>query len=390
MSMRSSTSGWAKHLGDDDEQSSSRWVVSQREIALRSHRDVDGSQAPKKTAAAAAYDLLAGAWRRVRGHPTPAAQVGAQRRNSTLNMGEQKYGFEIGSLKQPNLSDMSGDMRQGTSKRRKWIISSASEYRRRWDIVVMLMVMYEIVSVPWQVAFGVDTSSLRVVSWVSNSIFVVDLVSNFATTFYEGEVEIFDLRRIAQNYFTSGWFAIDFVSCVPFELFAGKSSDNIGMLKALKMFRMLRVGKLFKRIDDLVYASAFRLARIIGLLVLVMHWCACVWALGMSDQFAAKVKILSRQCPACPECQIDAEAFECLLCCADSENVFVDAGLGERYSVCVYMAVAFLLGLGAVNPVTTTERYMAVAFTIFGACLQVRVLPLLLLLLLLYYCRYAP
>ena len=96
MSMRSSTSGWAKHLGDDDEQSSSRWVVSQREIALRSHRDVDGSQAPKKTAAAAAYDLLAGAWRRARGHPTPAAQVGAQPteaegREGGQNLVKRKY-----------------------------------------------------------------------------------------------------------------------------------------------------------------------------------------------------------------------------------------------------------------------------------------------------------
>jgi hypothetical protein len=43
------------------------------------------------------------------------------------------------------------------------------------------------------------------------------------------------------------------------------------------MTRLVRIGKLFKRIDDMLQASAFRLIRLILVVLMIIHWTACAW-----------------------------------------------------------------------------------------------------------------
>ena len=82
------------------------------------------------------------------------------------------------------------------------------------------------------------------------------------------------------------WFGIDFISSLPLHWFAGREVANqTGLLKSIKMIRLLRVGKLLKRMDDILRASAYRFARLFGFIFIVIHWVACMYHF-MGERYA--------------------------------------------------------------------------------------------------------
>ena len=59
-------------------------------------------------------------------------------------------------------------------------------------------------------------------------MFLIDIVINFRTTYVNSKEEVVsDSKRIAFHYF-KGWFAIDLVAAVPFDLFVQNSSNRQG------------------------------------------------------------------------------------------------------------------------------------------------------------------
>lgn len=61
--------------------------------------------------------------------------------------------------------------------------------------------------------------------------FIVDILINFRTTYVSGNDEIVsDPVRIAVHYL-KGWFCIDLVAAVPFDLlFFGSDTDEVGII----------------------------------------------------------------------------------------------------------------------------------------------------------------
>ena len=66
-----------------------------------------------------------------------------------------------------------------------WIIRSNSIWRLRWDLFVILLVIYNCISIPLEIAFPESATSLGSVI-VSNAIdicFIIDMVCNFLTSY---------------------------------------------------------------------------------------------------------------------------------------------------------------------------------------------------------------
>ena len=170
---------------------------------------------------------------------------------------------------------------------------------------------------------------------------------------------------VVTRYLFSIWFCVDFISCVPSQLMPSDTS----FFKGLRLFRLARIGKILKRFDDLMFASAFRLARLLIFISYNIHWSACIWNLTFSDDFAIYFKV-AKECSECLACELDPTSEDCDACCDGGSRITMIDRILPVYTICVWCSCSFLLGLGAVNPFSVAETYVASALSIYGACVQ--------------------
>ena len=84
----------------------------------------------------------------------------------------------------------------------------------------MLLLIFVAIILPYRMAFYQDDPN---VGWVSvwliiNVFFVVDLIITFLTTYTNSNnLEVTSHKKIAIRYL-KGWFLIDLISCLPFEI----------------------------------------------------------------------------------------------------------------------------------------------------------------------------
>uniref|UniRef100_A0A0N4VSC8 Cyclic nucleotide-binding domain-containing protein n=1 Tax=Haemonchus placei TaxID=6290 RepID=A0A0N4VSC8_HAEPC len=90
---------------------------------------------------------------------------------------------------------------------------------------------------------------------------------------------VIDPSIIRQNYFKS-WFLIDLLSCLPYDIFYmfKRDDERIGSLfSALKVVRLLRLGRVARKLDNYLEYGAATLLLLLCAYVLVAHWLACIW-----------------------------------------------------------------------------------------------------------------
>ncbi|CRK97638.1 CLUMA_CG011023, isoform A [Clunio marinus] len=230
------------------------------------------------------------------------------------------------STKQSNLAHMmslSADVmpqyRQEAPKTPPHILLHYCAFKATWDWVILGLTFYTAIMVPYNVAFKNKTSEdvfLLVVDSIVDVIFFIDIVLNFHTTFVGpgGEV-VSDPKVIRMNYLQS-WFVIDLLSCLPYDVFNAFDHDEdvilfhhfvisirphtdssffsflcllnlqgIGSLfSALKVVRLLRLGRVVRKLDRYLEYGAAMLILLLCFYMLVAHWLACIWYyIGRTD-----------------------------------------------------------------------------------------------------------
>ncbi|CAG5023792.1 unnamed protein product [Parnassius apollo] len=189
---------------------------------------------------------------------------------------------------------LSGDVlpqyRQEAPKTPPHILLHYCAFKAIWDWIILCLTFYTAIMVPYNVAFKNKTSedvSLLVIDSIVDVVFFIDIVLNFHTTFVGpgGEV-VSDPKVIRKNYFKS-WFLIDLLSCLPYDVFNAfdHDEDGIGSLfSALKVVRLLRLGRVVRKLDRYLEYGAAMLILLLCFYMLVAHWLACVWySIGRSD-----------------------------------------------------------------------------------------------------------
>ncbi|XP_033207521.1 potassium voltage-gated channel protein eag [Belonocnema kinseyi] len=201
------------------------------------------------------------------------------------------------ATKQSHLGPMmslSGDVmpqyRQEAPKTPPHILLHYCAFKAIWDWIILCLTFYTAIMVPYNVAFKNKTSEdvfLLVVDTIVDVIFFIDIVLNFHTTFVGagGEV-VSDPKVIRMNYLKS-WFIIDLLSCLPYDVFNAfdHDEDGIGSLfSALKVVRLLRLGRVVRKLDRYLEYGAAMLILLLCFYMLVAHWLACIWySIGRSD-----------------------------------------------------------------------------------------------------------
>uniref|UniRef100_G1TJP3 Voltage-gated inwardly rectifying potassium channel KCNH2 n=1 Tax=Oryctolagus cuniculus TaxID=9986 RepID=G1TJP3_RABIT len=148
----------------------------------------------------------------------------------------------------------------------RWTILHYSPFKAVWDWLILLLVIYTAVFTPYSAAFllketeegppapdcGYACQPLAVVDLIVDIMFIVDILINFRTTYVNANEEVVSHPgRIAVHYF-KGWFLIDMVAAIPFDLliFGSGSEELIGLLKTARLLRLVRVGRKLDRYSE--------------------------------------------------------------------------------------------------------------------------------------------
>ncbi|XP_010615015.1 potassium voltage-gated channel subfamily H member 6 isoform X5 [Fukomys damarensis] len=169
-----------------------------------------------------------------------------------------------------------------------------SPFKAVWDWLILLLVIYTAVFTPYSAAFllsdqdesqrgacGYTCSPLTMVDLVVDIMFVVDIVINFRTTYVNSNDEVVSHpRRIAVHYF-KGWFLIDMVAAIPFDLLIFRTGSDetttlIGLLKTARLLRLVRVARKLDRYSEYGAAVLFLL---MCTFALIANWLACICSL---------------------------------------------------------------------------------------------------------------
>lgn len=242
---------------------------------------------------------------------------------------------------------------RGAGAARGWdrlVSLPGTRWRSSWDLFVIALVVWNAFALPLDAAFSAASGNTvwAVADVCIDVVFIADIVLNFRTAYQDNArgVLVTDGFLMAKHY-VQHWFLIDLMSVLPFELLLAGASEVAGSTalqqysKLLKCFRLFRLGRVFKYLEALPYASFVRLTRLMVFFLSCIHWIGCAWhwlALLEGDE---------------PSIWIDVWEIR-------------EAPLLRQYVASVYAGMCMLVGEN-LDPQTTTERVFALVTMCFGA-----------------------
>jgi len=131
-------------------------------------------------------------------------------------------------------------------------------FRVAWNILILCAILAFLFIITYRVVFGIFAGGLFY-SFL-NALFVADIALNFVTKVKLGHVRVEEPREIARRYLR-GWFVVDAVSAIPFELilvaaFGGSMPEGhwaqaaYRLLQLLTLLKLLKVGRIFKELQE--------------------------------------------------------------------------------------------------------------------------------------------
>ncbi|KAK5890505.1 hypothetical protein CesoFtcFv8_014023 [Champsocephalus esox] len=271
-------------------------------------------------------------------------------------------------------ADVLPEYKLQTARIDKFTILHYSPFKAVWDWLILLLVIYTAILTPYSAAFllndqeeqkrrecGYSCSPLNVVDLMVDIMFIIDILINFRTTYVNiNEEVVSDPAKIAIHYF-KGWFLIDMVAAIPFDLLIfGSGSDEtttlIGLLKTARLLRLVRVARKLDRYSE--YGAAV-LMLLMCIFALIAHWLACIWyAIGNVEKPYLEHKI------------------------GWLDNLGVSIGkiynysdpnsgpsIKDKYVTALYFTFSSLtsVGFGNVSPNTNSEKIFSICVMLIGS-----------------------
>ncbi|XP_043543492.1 potassium voltage-gated channel subfamily H member 2-like [Chiloscyllium plagiosum] len=264
----------------------------------------------------------------------------------------------------------------------KWTILHYSPFKAVWDWLILLLVIYTAVFTPYSAAFllndqeevsrrecGYSCNPLNVVDLIVDIMFIIDILINFRTTYVNSNDEVVSHPvSIAVHYF-KGWFLIDMVAAIPFDLLIFRSGSDertilIGLLKTARLLRLVRVARKLDRYSEYGAAVLFLL---MCTFALIAHWLACIWyAIGNMERTFLQPKI--GWLDSLGE-QIDKPYTE--------NDTSSGPSIKDKYVTALYFTFSSLtsVGFGNVSPNTNSEKIFSICVMLIGCKWPPPVIP---------------
>jgi hypothetical protein len=173
----------------------------------------------------------------------------------------------------------------------------------KWNLVITLVLIFTSLVAPARVAFITEDSlTWVIINFLVDFFFFLDIVVIFNTALYDDEFQIIHDRKKIAIIYIQGWFVIDVLSIIPFDLILQTGGSNnmnsmikivrIGrMYKLLKLTRLLKMlklvkerSKILKYINELMKVGVGfeRLFFFLVIFFMLSHIVSCLWVLTAS------------------------------------------------------------------------------------------------------------
>mmetsp|Transcript_36652 Transcript_36652/g.85928 ORF Transcript_36652/g.85928 Transcript_36652/m.85928 type:complete len:915 (+) Transcript_36652:28-2772(+) len=173
----------------------------------------------------------------------------------------------------------------------------SSSLRLNWDILGVLFILYDVITIPIFLAFNPQDNGFTVAMfWLVLSFWTCDIILSFNTGIYKGGVE--EMRRwpVAVSYLRS-WFILDLmVVGVDWSVFVisnvqrqqgismarvSKTVRTIRIIRSLRLLRIFKVKRLMEYIQDHITSEflqiILKMANLMFVVLLINHNIACIW-----------------------------------------------------------------------------------------------------------------
>ena len=172
-----------------------------------------------------------------------------------------------------------------------------------FDFLVTLVLLTTIISMPLCLAFEEINTAMFWPNFLTDCIFICDIVKNFNTGFRDEDDVLVMNRRRVNNAYLKGWFIPDLFSSLPMDAALKWSDADSGpgaqlarSTKLIKMLRLVRLAKVFRlmkaskvfhmlrsglteledKLKIKVSEGTLKLYRLGLILVIVAHWMGCI------------------------------------------------------------------------------------------------------------------
>eukprot|EP00930_Biecheleria_cincta_P044915 TRINITY_DN30946_c0_g1_i1.p1 TRINITY_DN30946_c0_g1~~TRINITY_DN30946_c0_g1_i1.p1 ORF type:complete len:765 (-),score=112.44 TRINITY_DN30946_c0_g1_i1:53-2347(-) len=239
--------------------------------------------------------------------------------------------------------------------------------RMLWDLMSMILVLYDVVVLPLHfLDLPEDSRFLTVMAWVTRLFWTLDMAVSVCSGYVQknGHVEM-QMRAILINYL-KGWFLLDvFVVTIDWLEVSQEGNSSASdaararfvrgsrgfrALRMLRLLRLLRVGNL-QLISGMFELSTlasekmhlgFTVFKIVLALLAITHFIGCCWW-GLGTAVA------------------DAHSTSWI-----RVNALENASIGEKYVACIHWSFAqFVGGMDEFVPAHPLERIFAIAVLVF-------------------------
>ncbi|XP_052826679.1 potassium voltage-gated channel subfamily H member 7 isoform X4 [Octopus bimaculoides] len=272
------------------------------------------------------------------------------------------------------------------STQMKFIILHYSPFKAVWDWIILLLVLYTAVFTPYSAAFLLNEDEIRmklnrdaatrlknaetskadplvIIDLLVDIMFIADILINFRTTFLQNGEVASDPQLIAKHY-VKGWFLIDAIAAIPFDLllFGSGTSDTMTITGVLKTARLLRLLRVLRRIEQFAEYGAAVLLLLMVSFTLIGHWLACIfYAIANMERphLKAKVGWLDNLAQTLNEPYLPNDTTS-------------GPSIRTKYLTALYFTFTSLtsIGFGNVAPNTNAEKIFSIFAMLLGSLLS--------------------
>ncbi|CAL8076102.1 unnamed protein product [Calicophoron daubneyi] len=292
--------------------------------------------------------------------------------------------------------DLHVEHRFQSPRMHKFTLKHYSMFKAVWDWIILGLIIYTAIATPYMTVFLINNGNkyAKLISgrnssaWEDNAssnttfkmrkdsinsstflstvdilvdvMFFVDILINFRTTYVNKNDEVVSHPRRIATHYIKGWFFIDLVAAIPFDLIFFQSSGEqpTALTSLLKSARLLRLVGIVRKLDRYSEYGASILLLLTALFALIAHWLACIWyAIGNAEHLYRTPKIG----------WLDSLANQ-------TEQHYTDdpqsgPNLHTKYITALYFTFSSLtsIGFGNVSPNTNAEKVFSIVVMLVGS-----------------------
>ena len=232
------------------------------------------------------------------------------------------------------------------------LIRISRPFRIKWDLLVMVLALYNCFTVPFFVAFYTEKDlTFFFINTLIDCVFLIDIGLNFFTTYIDSSGEEVTNKKAIRRKYLRGSFWLDLAASVPIDNFLvmfsnlESGSEIIQMSDLFKLIRILRIGRIIRytRTRDDIKAT-MKLLQLTLYLIMWVHFTGCIWFLLIKSE----------------EEWVPVPDF------LTGTTQLYESDIWTKYFTCFYHAVWLLTG-GEVGPRNSLQAIYACIMFIVGA-----------------------